>query len=95
MRKPISDGTVQERVGRAIWPGDSDVRGNRYSVTAALSGQRVAIRIGLDDYVRAFAGDQLVAEDRLRPITEGWCSGRSIRAALGGRVGRAAAPGGL
>jgi hypothetical protein len=41
-------------------------------VPAALTGQRVAIRIGLDDQLRIFAGDQLVAEHRLRPVVEGW-----------------------
>jgi transposase len=57
---------------QVAWDAYIDVRGNRYSVPAALAGQRVAIRITLEDVVRVFAGDQLVAEHRLRPVTEGW-----------------------
>jgi transposase len=57
---------------QVAWDAYIDVRGNRYSVPAALTGQRVAIRIGLDDQLRIFAGDQLVAEHRLRPVAEGW-----------------------
>jgi transposase len=57
---------------QVAWDAYIDVRGNRYSVPAALAGQRVAIRITLDDVVRIFVGETLVAEHQLRPVTQGW-----------------------
>jgi len=50
-----------------------DVQGNRYSVPARLCGERVMVRIGLDDRLRVFdAADDCVAEHRLSPSHEGW-----------------------
>ena len=56
----------------AAWDGYIDVRGNRYSVPAALAGQRVVIRIGLDGLLRIFQADQVVAKHRLKSRQEGW-----------------------
>jgi len=39
---------------QVAWDGYIDVRGNRYSVPAALVGQRVLVRIGLDGLLRVF-----------------------------------------
>jgi transposase len=57
---------------QAAWDGYIDVRGNRYSVPAALAGQRVAVRIGLDDLLRIFRAEQLVASHQLKSRQAGW-----------------------
>ena len=49
-----------------------EVRGNRYSVPAVLVSTRVAVRIGLDDTLRVYADDQLVATHRLQHREDGW-----------------------
>ena len=54
------------------WDSYIEVRGNRYSVPAALVGTTVAVRIGLDDTLRVYAADQLVATHRLQPRQAGW-----------------------
>jgi transposase len=54
------------------WDGYIEVRGNRYSVPGDLVGRTVTVRIGLDDHLRIFAGDYLVASHRLRNASEGW-----------------------
>jgi transposase len=54
------------------WDSYIDVRGNRYSVPAALVGQVVQVRIGLDDTLRVYAHDHLVASHQLRPRHTGW-----------------------
>jgi transposase len=55
------------------WDGFVDVRGNRYSVPAALAGQRVAIRIGLDGDLRIYQADNcIVARHSLRDRQQGW-----------------------
>lgn len=54
------------------WDGYVDVRGNRYSVPGALCGQRVAVRIGLDDVLRIYHAENLVATHSLRAKQEGW-----------------------
>lgn len=57
---------------RVAWDGYVDVRGNRYSVPAQLVGQRVAVRIGLDDTLRIYQAETLVAMHLLRSQREGW-----------------------
>jgi len=54
------------------WDAYIDVRANRYSVPSALAGQTVAVRIGLDDTLRIYHGDVLVADHLLRPAHLGW-----------------------
>ena len=54
------------------WDAYIDVRGNRYSVPGHLAGRTVAIRIGLDDSLRIYHGEQLVAHHRLQSAAEGW-----------------------
>jgi transposase len=56
------------------WDGYIDVRGNRYSVPGHLTGRTVAVRIGLDDSLRVYDGETLVAAHRLRSIRDGWVS---------------------
>jgi transposase len=57
---------------RVAWDGYIEVRGNRYSVPAELVGQRVAVRIGLDDNLRVYQAETLVARHLLRSKAEGW-----------------------
>lgn len=57
---------------KVSWDSYIEVRGNRYSVPAELAGQRVAIRIGLDDSLRIYHADSLVARHTLRSKQDGW-----------------------
>jgi len=57
---------------RVAWDGYIDVRGNRYSVPATLVGQVVTVRISLDDALRIYAADHLVATHRLHAVQHGW-----------------------
>lgn len=54
------------------WDAYIDVRGNRYSVPAHLCRQQVRIRIGLDNSLRVYSGDALVAQHNLQTIGDGW-----------------------
>jgi transposase len=49
-----------------------DVRGNRYSVPAHLVGYTLTIHIGLDDTLRVYHAEQLVAYHTLRRADQGW-----------------------
>jgi transposase len=59
---------------QVAWDGYIDVRGNRYSVPDPLRGQTVLVRIGLDDSLQVYAGEQLVAQHHLRTAAQGWVS---------------------
>jgi len=67
---------------QAAWDGYIEVRGNRYSVPAALAGQRVTVRIGLDGLLRVFQADQLVASHTLKSRQEGWSTLAEHRAEM-------------
>lgn len=54
------------------WDSYIDVRGNRYSVPSRYAGQRVTIRITLDDELRVYADEQLVATHTLCDKGQGW-----------------------
>lgn len=54
------------------WDGYIEVRGNRYSVPARLTGRTVVVRIGLDEQLRVYDGETLVANHRLQPVQQGW-----------------------
>jgi len=49
-----------------------DVRGNRYSVPAHLVAQTVTVHISLDDTLRVYHAEQLVAQHTLRRAEQGW-----------------------
>lgn len=66
--------TAYRETRRVSWDGYVDVRGNRYSVPDPLSGQIVAVRIGLDGHLRVYAGDYLVAQHCLQASAQGWVS---------------------
>jgi transposase len=57
---------------QVAWDGYIEVRGNRYSAPPALVGQRVAVRIGLDNLLRIYHADTLVASHQLKSRQEGW-----------------------
>ncbi len=59
---------------RVSWDCYIDVRGNRYSVPDHLAGQPVQVRIGLDEQLRVYAADQLVASYSLQNRSQGWVS---------------------
>jgi transposase len=59
---------------QVAWDAYVDVRGNRYSVPAALVGRRVSVRIGLDGALRVLDGETAVAWHQLRPAAAGWAT---------------------
>jgi transposase len=67
---------------QAAWDGYIEVRGNRYSVPAALAGQRVRVRIGLEGLLRIYQADQLVSTHTLRSRQEGWSTHAEHRAEM-------------
>jgi transposase len=67
---------------KAGWDGYIHVRGNRYSIPIALAGQTLCVRIGLDDEIRVYQGEKLVARHRLRSIEQGWVTIPEHHAAL-------------
>lgn len=54
------------------WDGYIYVRNNRYSVPIQLVNQTVVVRIGLDDQLRVYHEDQLIARHRLQDRDQGW-----------------------
>jgi hypothetical protein len=64
------------------WDSYSDVCGNRYSVPATLAGQRVTVRIGLDETLRIYHAEQLVATHTLQARQQGWATVNEHHAGL-------------
>jgi transposase len=64
------------------WDSYVDVRGNRYSVPTRLAGQRVSVRIGLDETLRIYHAEQLVATHTLQARQKGWVTLAEHHAAL-------------
>lgn len=54
------------------WDGYIEVRGNRYSVPGRLTGHTVRIRISLDEQLKVYEGEDVVASHRLQPAQQGW-----------------------
>lgn len=54
------------------WDSYIEVAGNRYSVPSQWAGQTIAIRIGLDEVVRIYSGEELVAQHHLQSRQAGW-----------------------
>jgi len=67
---------------QASWDCYIEVRGNRYSVPAEWAGQPLMVRIGLDDRLRVFHAEQLVAQHSLQSKQDGWCTVPEHHAAL-------------
>ena len=74
--------TAYHETRHVAWDGYIEVRGNRYSVPAALVGQPVTVRLSLDDLVRVYAGERLVASHSLQPARQGWVTLPEHHAAL-------------
>ena len=64
------------------WDSYIEVRGNRYSVPTTVAGQRVTIRIGLDESLRIYHNEQLVATHQLQTRQTGWVTVNEHHAAL-------------
>jgi transposase len=64
--------TAYREVRHVGWDGYIEVRGNRYSVPDALAGQAVTVRIGLDESLRIYSADTLVASHTLQAVDKGW-----------------------
>ena len=59
-------------IRHVAWDGYIEVRGNRYSVPEAWCGQPVSIRITLDDELRIYGHEQLVASHLLSSGAPVW-----------------------
>ena len=64
------------------WDGYIHVRGNRYSVPIQLVNQTVVVRISLEDELRIYHADQLIARHRLQNSELGWVTTPEHHAAL-------------
>jgi transposase len=64
--------TSYRETRQVSWDSYIDVRGNRYSVPSELVGQTVVVRIGLDDTLRVYHQETLVASHTLQPAPQGW-----------------------
>jgi transposase len=64
------------------WDAYVEIRGNRYSVPAALAGRPVRVRITLDGTVAIYDGEQCVAQHRLQTPAQGWVTVPDHHAAL-------------
>ena len=64
--------TSYRETRQVSWDSYVDVRGNRYSVPSALVGQTVVVRIGLDDTLRVYHQETLVASHTLQSAQQGW-----------------------
>jgi hypothetical protein len=59
-------------IRQVAWDSYIEVRGNRYSVPQTYCGQPVTIRITLDEGLRIYSNDLLVASHQLTTATSGW-----------------------
>ncbi|HJU72346.1 MAG TPA: hypothetical protein VJ717_01275 [Gemmatimonadaceae bacterium] len=64
------------------WDAYVDVRGNRYSVPAAVAGRPVRICITLDGALAVYDGEQCIARHVLQPAAQGWATVPDHHAAL-------------
>lgn len=74
--------TAYHQSRQVSWDGYIEVRGNRYSVPARLTGRTVTIRIDLDEQLWVYEGDTLVANHRLQSAQQGWVTVPEHHAAL-------------
>jgi transposase len=74
--------TAYYETRQVSWDAYIEVRGNRYSMPAELAGQVVAVRIGLNDALRVYAGERLVATHTLQTGRKGWVTQPEHHAAL-------------
>lgn len=74
--------TSYQELRQVSWDAYIEVRGNRYSVPAVLAGQPVVVHIGLDESLRVYASEQLVASHTLQTARSGWVTVPEHHAAL-------------
>ena len=74
--------TAYRQSRQVSWDGYIEVRGNRYSVPARLTGRTVTIRIDLDEQLWVYEGDSLVTNHRLQSAQQGWVTVPEHHAAL-------------
>lgn len=74
--------TAYREIRTVAWDGYIEVHGNRYSVPTTLAGQRVTIRIGLDESLRVYHAEQLMATHQLQSRQDGWVTVNTHHAAL-------------
>lgn len=74
--------TAYRETRQVSWDGYIEVRGNRYSVPAEWAGQRVVIRLQLDDQLQVYVGERQVASHRLQNAQKGWVTVPEHHAAL-------------
>ena len=74
--------TAYHQSRQVSWDGYIEVRGNRYSAPARLTGRTVTIRIDLDEQLWVYEGDTLVANHRLQSAQQGWVTVPEHHAAL-------------
>lgn len=86
---PLLKGLPQQRYDTSYlehrkvgWDGYIHVRGNRYSVPIELVSQTVVVRISLEDEIRVYCAEKLVARHVLRSIEQGWVTTPEHHAAL-------------
>ncbi|WP_339056344.1 IS21 family transposase [Candidatus Regiella endosymbiont of Tuberolachnus salignus] len=75
---------------QVAWDSYIDVRGNRYSVPSFWCGRAVNIRIGLDNTLRIYGDEQLLATHLLQEVTQGWQKVPEHHQALWQQVNRVA-----
>jgi len=66
--------TSYHEIRQVGWDGYIDVRGNRYSVPGQLAGRTVMVHVGLDDSLKVYQGETLVASHHLQVASQGWVS---------------------
>lgn len=59
-------------VRKVAWDSYIEVRGNRYSVPERWCGQTVSIRITLEQELKVYGDEQLIAHHRLCEVHRGW-----------------------
>jgi transposase len=74
--------TAYLEIRTVAWDSYIEVRGNRYSVPTTVAGQRVTIRIGLDESLRVYHAEQLMATHQLQARQDGWATVNTHHAAL-------------
>jgi len=67
---------------QVAWDSYIEVRGNRYSVPSDLVGKQVTVRIRLDDVVKVYHAEKLVATHALQSSQDGWVTVPEHHAAL-------------
>ncbi|NOK60203.1 MAG: hypothetical protein GFH27_549281n404 [Chloroflexi bacterium AL-W] len=71
-RPPDRYDTAYRETRLVGWDGYINVRGNRYRVPSASSGQIVTVWSGWDDLLRVVWEDQIIATHQLQPKDQGW-----------------------